>query len=327
MFLLVSAAALSLVSAVLLRTHQGLTDAVGPSSLSLARPRPRHAAPSLIDKVGNPFTLTVLVFSLGLAAAAFAVPGPQLAPLDKVLALLQSVAMALVAYPAAEATGQCLLQTSPPVEAAEQGGNKGQMAALHSGLRDVQNHPKVVAVEPVHVWQLTPHHPQGKGVSTFFIPGSPTQKRRRQSVPSSAGGGADDGDRATLVVTLHIRVRHDCSDEEMRGLAAFARERCRSGLRVGRGGGPEGDVAVEVGRAGKGEEVRYYEGPVGGKGRRESFGGDVLGGYGGGGGFEPASFDAEEHGHRRGYDAHAEAHSHEHSGHSHAEHGGHSHAH
>lgn len=337
MVLLASAAALSVVSAILLRTHQGLTDAVGPSSLSLARPRPRQVEPGLIDKVGNPFTLTVLVFSVGLVAASFTIPGPQLAPLDKVLALLQSVAMALVAYPAAKATGECLLQTSPPVEAGDgPGGKAGQMAALHSGLRDVQNHPQVVAVEPIHIWQLTPHHPQGSGVSTFFIPGSPTQKRRRQSV---SGGGADDGDRATLVVTLHVRVRHDCSDDEMGSVGAFVKERCRSGLRVGRGGGPEGEVTVQVQRAERGEEVRYYEAPVGAdRGRRESFGGDMLTGYGqGGGGFEPASFgdDRHDHSHNHGHDhgtgnGHDHGNGHgthdDHAGHSHEAHAGHSHA-
>lgn len=54
----------------------------------------------------------------------------QLAPLDKVVALLQSIAMFYVAYPAAVATGQVLLQTSPP-------GPSAQMAAIESGVRDV----------------------------------------------------------------------------------------------------------------------------------------------------------------------------------------------
>lgn len=68
------AALLSLTSALGLRNHQGLTDAVGPSGLSLARPRPRQVDSTLLDRVGNPFTLTVLVFSVGLVLAAFTIP-------------------------------------------------------------------------------------------------------------------------------------------------------------------------------------------------------------------------------------------------------------
>ena len=56
----------------------------------------------------------------------------QLAPLDKVVALLQSIAMFYVAYPAAVATGQILLQTSPP---ADEGGT--QMRSLMSAIQDV----------------------------------------------------------------------------------------------------------------------------------------------------------------------------------------------
>lgn len=51
-----------------------------------------------------------------------------MAPLDKVLALLESAAMFYIAYPAAVATGSVLLQTAPPLET-------GQMAALQRGIR------------------------------------------------------------------------------------------------------------------------------------------------------------------------------------------------
>lgn len=217
------------------------------------------------------------------------------------LALLQSVAMALVAYPAARATGQCLLQTSPPASS-----SSTQMKTLHSGLRDIENHSLVVSVDPIHVWQLTPHHPQG--VSAFFIPGSPTQKRRR--APSVGDDG--EGDRTTLVVTLHVKVRHDCSDEQMRDVARFAKERCKGGLRVGRGA-VQGDATVQVDRAKAGQEVRYYEAPS-----KSVFGIEV----------ELGAAYGDANGHSHGHEA--EAHD-AHAGHSHApvveEHGGHSHAH
>lgn len=54
----------------------------------------------------------------------------QLEPLDKVLALLESLAMFYIAYPAASATGQILLQTAPRVD-------DQQMVVLKNGLRDV----------------------------------------------------------------------------------------------------------------------------------------------------------------------------------------------
>lgn len=54
----------------------------------------------------------------------------QLAPLDKILALLESVAMFYIAYPAAEATGKVLLQTAPPAHAKS-------MEMLRRGLQDV----------------------------------------------------------------------------------------------------------------------------------------------------------------------------------------------
>lgn len=65
-------AAFSFVSAIALRNHQTLSDAVGPSSF--ARPRSRTSAPSVLDLVGNPFTLTVLIFSIGLLTSAFVIP-------------------------------------------------------------------------------------------------------------------------------------------------------------------------------------------------------------------------------------------------------------
>jgi hypothetical protein len=71
--LLALSALLSIISAVALRNHQTLTDAVGPSGLSFSRKR--STEPSVFDLVSNPFTLTVLVFSVGLVVSAFTIPG------------------------------------------------------------------------------------------------------------------------------------------------------------------------------------------------------------------------------------------------------------
>lgn len=61
------------------------------------------------------------------------IPAQQLAPLDKVVALLESIAMFYIAYPAAVATGKVLLQTAPPV--ADFGA--GEMNALRRALDEV----------------------------------------------------------------------------------------------------------------------------------------------------------------------------------------------
>lgn len=75
MTLLALSALASLVSAIALRNHQTLTDAVGPSGLSFSRPRSRSMEPSVFDLVGNPFTLTILIFSVGLVVSSFSIPG------------------------------------------------------------------------------------------------------------------------------------------------------------------------------------------------------------------------------------------------------------
>lgn len=62
----------------------------------------------------NPFTLTVLIFASTLTISSLLIPAQQLAPLDKVVALLESIAMFYIAYPAAVTTGKVLLQTAPP---------------------------------------------------------------------------------------------------------------------------------------------------------------------------------------------------------------------
>lgn len=56
----------------------------------------------------------------------------QLAPMDKVVALLESLAMFYIAYPAVASTGEVLLQTAPPPSAS-------QMTSVTTGLREVSN--------------------------------------------------------------------------------------------------------------------------------------------------------------------------------------------
>ncbi|ORY73821.1 cation efflux family-domain-containing protein [Leucosporidium creatinivorum] len=238
--LLSLSALFSLISAIALRNHQSLANAVAPSGLSLTRSRTRATEPSLLDAVTNPFTATVLVFSVGLVVSAHTIPGIQLAPLDKVVALLQSIAMFYVAYPAAVATGQVLLQTSPP-------GQSAQMSAIESGVRDIENHPLVVEVKPPHIWQLTPH--------SATAPSSNT---------SSSTSSKLSADASPLIATLVITVRPDASDSDILTITQLARDRCGPALKLGGEGGKGaagtegGELTVQVVRAEKGANVKFW---------------------------------------------------------------------
>ncbi|BGP26151.1 hypothetical protein JCM10295v2_005094 [Rhodotorula toruloides] len=84
------AAVLAVALAFLARNHRGLTAAIRPSILSV----------------------TIFLLAFVLLGAAAVLPFAQLAPFDKVLALMESVAIFYIAQPAATSTGQALLQTS-----------------------------------------------------------------------------------------------------------------------------------------------------------------------------------------------------------------------
>ena len=120
--------------------------AVGSTTYSLrsrkpAGPNKSRLATTLHNALlANPFSLTVLAFAFALASASLLIPAQQLAPLDKVVALLESIAMFYIAYPAAVATGKVLLQTAPPV--ADFGA--GETNALRRALDEVSQSPRSV---------------------------------------------------------------------------------------------------------------------------------------------------------------------------------------
>lgn len=138
-----------------------------------------------------------------------------MAPLDKVVALLESIAMFYIAYPAAEATGKILLQTAPSLEASA-------MTLMNRGIRNVslpdfvlilkitlaeqiEDHSQVSRVPPPHIWQLTPR----------------------------------DG----LIVTLKVYARSSASDSELLELSQFAHDKCAPALV------PNGELTVQVVRS------------------------------------------------------------------------------
>ncbi|GAA5934635.1 hypothetical protein JCM1841_001789 [Sporobolomyces salmonicolor] len=202
-------ALLALLSAAFFHTHAGLSRSIRPTILSRS-PRPDER-PSLLHRLTNPFTLTVAVFGAALFGAATVLPSAQLAPFDKVVALLESLAMFYVAYPAALATGQVLLQTSPPPHSAE-------AKALQQALHDIENLPLVSSLETPHAWQL---------------------------LASPLTSPSTDGNTPQTVVTLTVLVKRDTSDKDLLEITKFAQERCRTsggGNKAGR------DVTVAVKR-------------------------------------------------------------------------------
>ncbi|KEI38122.1 uncharacterized protein L969DRAFT_89367 [Mixia osmundae IAM 14324] len=234
--LLICSFAACLASAIILGNHAKLIETVGPATYALRpiapgqgrKPRLRQ----LLDVLSNPFSLLVLVFSGTLYAAGLFLTPVQLTPLDKILALIESLAMFYVGYPAAMATGKVLLQTAPPVEA-------GNMAALKRGVREVESHPLVVHVPPPHIWQLTPHPRTAPNARKSKIYG-------RASLPSPSDGAS------IIIVTLEIHVRMDASDSDILDLTQMARQKCSPALSRSTGGGsiggPAGELTVKVRR-------------------------------------------------------------------------------
>ncbi|GEM10171.1 hypothetical protein Rt10032_c10g4188 [Rhodotorula toruloides] len=105
------AAVLAVALAFLARNHRGLTAAIRPSILSSSSSS-RSSRQTPFRRALNPFSVTIFLLAFVLLGAAAVLPFAQLAPFDKVLALMESVAIFYIAQPAATSTGQALLQTS-----------------------------------------------------------------------------------------------------------------------------------------------------------------------------------------------------------------------
>ncbi|SCV73910.1 BQ2448_6340 [Microbotryum intermedium] len=326
--LLALSAMLTLLTSAMMSNHYALAQAIGPTSSSAAmlpsRPRPATTlrSPSIVERVMNPFTAMILMFSVGLCAAGLTIPGAQLAPLDKVVALMQSIAMFYVAYPAAVTTGQVLLQTAPDPHSLNS-------LAVQSAVRDVshldsseklarapgvliklslcqiENHPLVISLDRPHVWQMTTH------------PASINASSSSTSHTPSNGSLQSDGG-ASLVATLVVYVKPDCTDQEVLNVTKYCRERCRGPLRLG-DQGPDlandrcGELTVQVVRAKRGAQGYWQHD------EKSAAGIDVE------------YLNREQHGHEHGNGA-AAGHGHSHAQRkqdhgSHSGHGGHSHVH
>ncbi|GAA5866870.1 hypothetical protein JCM8547_003902 [Rhodosporidiobolus lusitaniae] len=180
----------AVVQAVAARNHQGL--AVSLRSAAASRePKSRREANSASSRplLLNPFTVTVILFAMAILSLAAILPSTQLAPVDKVLALLESLAMFYIASPAAAATGQILLQTSPHSQLPE-------LRALNSAISQIESLSYIQAVEQRHVWQA--------------------------ATPASQEPGTHS---SSAVATLVILAKHDASDADLLEATRIAQER------------------------------------------------------------------------------------------------------
>ncbi|GAA5838683.1 hypothetical protein JCM11251_003262 [Rhodosporidiobolus azoricus] len=213
---LLAAAFLGIFLAIALKNHEGLASCSRISATpSSGRTQYTKQSPaSAAQRVLNPFTAAVVLFSMALIAMSSVLPAAQFGPVDKVLALLESIAMFCIALPAAGATGQTLLQTSPPP-------HTSAAQAVATALSQLEQHPLVVGIASPHLWELTSSSPQ---------------------VVSS--------DAVQAVATLKILVKPDASDPDLLELVRTAHQELAAAY--ARAGGPEGgglDVSVAVERA------------------------------------------------------------------------------
>ncbi|GAA5907596.1 hypothetical protein JCM8208_000013 [Rhodotorula glutinis] len=219
-------AACAIALAVFARNHAGLSLALSrrsstSSSSSSSSTKSAAAAqlaimgpPAILTRLVNPFTATVVVFAVGLGGAAVVLPAAQLAPLDKVVALLESAAMFYVAQPAASATGHVLLQTSP-------GGSSAAVRAVEGLLEAL---PAVSSVDPPHIWQLS---------------------------PSSSSSSSSTSPSPTLIATLTLYAHPHATDAERLGVTEHVLERVKRAnerLRDWGQGEEEVEVCVQVKR-------------------------------------------------------------------------------
>ncbi|GAA5919637.1 hypothetical protein JCM6882_006885 [Rhodosporidiobolus microsporus] len=213
---LLSAVILALILAIALGNHRGLSSS-GRSSSSVDGHRSRSlggASEPFFRRVMNPFTAAVVLFGLALVAMSTVLPPAQFGPVDKVFALLESIAMFCIALPAAGTTGQILLQTSPLPRSAP-------LRAMEAAINEIEQHPFCDGIEARHAWELA-----SIDTSTSSL-----------QVPQT-------------VVTLSILAKHDASDGDLLGMTRMVHERTASALSGSRVGvDSEVDLVVAVKRA------------------------------------------------------------------------------
>ncbi|KAK4050174.1 hypothetical protein OIO90_005156 [Microbotryomycetes sp. JL221] len=142
LLLLLAAACFSFFLSAAIGAHHQLAQSLEGRAHRAAFGR-ASSSPHLL---GNQFTGSVFGLSVFLLLCGLSVPSVQLAPLDKVLALMESILMFLVSGPVAVATGQVLLQTAPDE-------HTEAFTLLQRAFQDIEGLPHVIDIKTWHVWQ------------------------------------------------------------------------------------------------------------------------------------------------------------------------------
>ncbi|KAL0253517.1 hypothetical protein I308_100889 [Cryptococcus tetragattii IND107] len=259
-FLLLCAAAASTVSGGSLGNHCKLVDAVGSLFLT-----PTYLSLPIVSRysalLANPFSLTVVVSSLGILLTTLIVPPASLHSLDALISLLLTLFTSTLSYPPTIFFAHILLQTAPP-------SSTPQMIGLKRALREIKDDRRVLGLGTVRCWAVS----VGKGGWNEFENHGQSSTSRQGSIASSPAvtprGSTEfpsfpastfsslfkdkEEPSAPLVVTLTVHVDSDLGDQEVLDVTKMAWSRVHQV--VGKGGGEGGEVGVSVKRGWDGVE-------------------------------------------------------------------------
>ncbi|KAG8761331.1 hypothetical protein FRC14_004736 [Serendipita sp. 396] len=267
------------LSATLLKSNIKVLDATGlyiPSfrqalrSLSSSSTFVTNYRPSSAVILLNPYNLFPLACTLLLLSiSTLPMTNESQRAADMLVAGLEALGTAWLAWPACFVFGKVLLQTAPERSSDTKEtltAAKGTMEALLRAMKEIERHPQVLHLPAPHVWQLSPpskYFKMTEGQSSVrggnhkldddddengggdlrkngsanghvgVISQSFTNSRVRTRPTHPASGGQ-------IIVTLELHVRKDLEDVECLELTRWAWQRCISAL-------GQGDEGVSVG--------------------------------------------------------------------------------
>lgn len=219
---------------------------------------PLRTSSSLL--LSNPYTLFPLACTLFLLLLSTLPLRPEaLRKADMLLAGIEALGTAYLAWPACHTLGAVLLQTapsraSPPDSSPKETLTvaKGTMEAFLRTMKEIERHPLVLHLPAPHVWQLSPAisvHPnsESKQEEDFRprLAGAGNGHARMLShSPSFArlrggGGGSGSGVKmgsGKVIVALELHVSKELEDVECLELTRWAWQRCVAALGQGEEG-------------------------------------------------------------------------------------------
>ncbi|KAF8962656.1 Endoplasmic reticulum zinc transporter [Entomortierella lignicola] len=134
----------TLISSLGYQNHKQFCLLLGSNSLTSTQTAfGRSDSSKMTTLIQNQFTLTSLGCVVGVVLVAIF---PHFDSLDKVVAILQSMAMFTLGGPLTKVLGMILLQTTPPKA----------LEGIEEGIRQLSaNNPAIVRMERAHVWTNT----------------------------------------------------------------------------------------------------------------------------------------------------------------------------